>query len=261
MTTDISIPGMAIVYALLLIPIGAFLVFSIGRIKALLIGTIRMTIQLVLVGLYLGYIFELNNPFVNVGWVLVMISVANWHTLKGASISQRMFFPGSFFSILLGTAFVTIVFIGLAVRPTPLYDARYVIPVSGMVLGNCLRANIIVLERFFSGVRDNPLEWRTYLSLGATRYEAVIPFLRKALQAALTPTLTTMTTMGIVSLPGMMTGQILGGSFPLVAIKYQIAIMICILTSATITSAINLMLGIRIGFDEYGNLRPDVASS
>ena len=124
-----------------------------------------------------------------------------------------------------------------------------------MILGNCMRTNIISLERFFSAISDNPKTWQTYLSLGATRFEAARPFIQKALKAAMAPTITTMTTMGIVSLPGMMTGQMLGGSVPLVAIKYQIAIMLCIFTSASLTSVMNLLFSLPICFDGYGNVK------
>jgi len=184
-----------------------------------------------------------------------MMTVANTQTLKGASISLRTFFPTSFLSIFIGTALVSIVFIGIAISPSPIYDARYLVPIAGMILGNCLRSNVIVLERFFSGVRENPKEWQTYLSLGATKLEAVRPYMQKAIKASLSPALTTMTTMGIVSLPGMMTGQVLGGSVPFVAIKYQIAIMICIFTASSVTSTLNVLLGLKIGFDSFGNLK------
>jgi putative ABC transport system permease protein len=94
--------------------------------------------------------------------------------------------------------------------------------------------------------------------LGATRREAVRPYFRNAVKAALNPTIAGMATMGLVSLPGMMTGQILGGSEPWIAVKYQIAIMICIFSSSTLACIMNLKLGLKIAFNAFDVLREEV---
>ena len=98
----------------------------------------------------------------------------------------------------------------------------------------------------------------TVLMLGAARWEAVRPYFREAVKAAINPTIASMATMGLVSLPGMMTGQILGGSEPWLAVKHQIAIMICIFTSTTIASIINLKLSLNIAFNAFAVLKNEV---
>jgi putative ABC transport system permease protein len=253
-TIDISWYGMAIIYSLLLIPVLLFRFFGLPLNRGLLSGALRMTVQLTLVGLYLGYIFRLNNLLVNCAWLFVMITVATTHTIRSAHLSIRHFFAGSFIATFSGTAILLGIFVVVVIRPDPVFDARYLIPIGGMLLGNCLRSNILTLERFFSSLQKNRKEYQTSLSLGATTFEAALPFARDAFKAAITPTVSTMATMGLVSLPGMMTGQLLGGAVPQVAIKYQIAIMICILTASAITATLNIFLGIRFGFDDYGNV-------
>lgn len=114
------------------------------------------------------------------------------------------------------------------------------------------------LERFYSGIRKNENKFMTYLMLGASLREAVRPYLRDAIKAAINPSIATMATMGIVSLPGMMTGQILGGAMPMAAIKYQIGIMICIFTAMVVGSLVNVLLSLAIAFDDYQRLRPEV---
>lgn len=94
--------------------------------------------------------------------------------------------------------------------------------------------------------------------LGASRGEAVQPFLREAVKAAINPTVAGMATMGLVSLPGMMTGQILGGADPWVAVKYQIAIMLCIFTSTALAALLNLRLSIHLAFNAFDGLREDL---
>ena len=124
--------------------------------------------------------------------------------------------------------------------------------------GNCLRSNVLSLERFYSGIRKNENEFMTYLMLGATLREAVRPYLRDAIKAAVNPSIATMATMGIVSLPGMMTGQILGGAMPMTAIKYQIGIMICIFTAMVVAALVNILLSLPVAFDDHQRLKEDI---
>lgn len=254
-TTDISIIGMVIVYSLLLIPLSIFLKFKINLIKNLLVASLRMTLQLFLVGLYLGYIFELNNIYINFLWLLVMLFIANRHILKSSNLSVSPFLFQSILSTFAGLFIVLLPFIVFVIKPTPLYDARYLIPVGGMILGNFLSVNIVSFTNYVSLLNNNKQELESYFCMGATLREATEPFMRESLKRAITPTITTITTIGLVSLPGMMTGQLLGGSFPMTAIKYQIAIMVAILVAATISVTLNLILITSKMFDKRGNIK------
>ena len=257
-TLDLSLLEMLGVYALALVPLALVAVLRLGIVRDTVTSVLRMTVQLALVGLYLRFIFNLNSLWVNVLWILIMISVANSTVLGRTGLARKHFFPMTFIGIGASTALVVCVFVCGLIHPSPLYDARYLVPISGMVLGNCMRGNVLSLERFFVGIRDREKEFVTYQMLGATLSEATRPYLRDALRAALAPTLSTMATMGIVSLPGMMTGQILGGAFPLTAIKYQIAIMMCIFSGITLASVVNIFLCMTVAFDDYGMLRQDI---
>jgi putative ABC transport system permease protein len=252
---DLSLPALVILYALLAVPFFISFYLRLHIIKPALISVFRMTIQLSFVGFYLEYLFRYNNPWVNIAWVLIMMLVANWTVVTRARLKLTRFFLLVFCGLLAGTAFVVGFLLFLTIRPQPLWDAHYLVPITGMILGNCLRANVISLERFYSSVREREKEYNTYLLLGATLREAANPFVRPAVKAALSPTISTMATIGIVSLPGMMTGQILGGSSPLVAIKYQLAIMVCIFCAISITSIINVFLSMKVAFNEYHTLR------
>jgi len=257
---DISIEQLAILYLLLLIPISIFLFYRMALVKKTGVAVARMSVQLSLVGLYLKYLFEWNNFWINCGWVLVMLVAANLNILKQAGLSTRTFLPGSLAATGVATILVVTVFLVMAVRPEPLHDARYLVPIAGMLLGNCLRSNIVCLERFFASIRENQREFMTYLYLGASLQEASQPHLHKALRASLAPHISTMATLGIVSLPGMMTGQILGGGNPVIAIKYQLAIMVAILVTSTLGAYLNLQAGIRIAFDDFQRLKSGIFS-
>jgi putative ABC transport system permease protein len=144
------------------------------------------------------------------------------------------------------------------VRLPNLLDARYFIPMAGMILGNSLRADIVGLSTFFSSLRTEEKSYLLSLSQGATLSEAVRPFLQKAYTASLAPTIATMATIGIVALPGMMTGIILGGTDPFVAIKYQIAIMMAIFSGTALAVILGILLTLKASFDRYGVMDPDI---
>jgi putative ABC transport system permease protein len=257
-TIDISFQNLLFFYLLLIFPLWVFSRFSGVKVREILVSVIRMSFQLLLVGLYLKYIFDLNSIWISGMWILVMLLVANFSTLQKAGLRKQVFFVPTMLGISVSTIFVVGFFLWVLVKPDPIYDAQYLIPVTGMILGNCLRGNVLVLERFYSGIRKNHNEYLTYLLLGATHREAIRPYFFDAINAALSPTIATMATVGIVSLPGMMTGQILGGVFPIVAIKYQIAIMISIFTAMTIASVLNVFLSLHASFNEYHILRENI---
>jgi len=258
MTVDLSFGALLWMYALMLVPLGIFHYLRLGVLRDTLLAVMRMTVQLLLVGLYLKHIFRLNNPALSLLWVTVMIIVANLSILNKAGLCRRIFFWRSLAGVAGSCLLVSGWFILTAIRPEPIYDARYMVPIVGMVLGNCLRSNVLSLERFYSGIRTNEDEYNTYLLLGATLHEAVRPFMRDAVKAAVNPSIATMATMGIVSLPGMMTGQILGGAMPMEAIKYQIGIMICIFTAMVVAAALNILLSLPVAFDDYQRLKPEI---
>jgi len=258
MTVDLSILSTLSMFALLLFPIGIFIYLQLALTRDTLISAARMAIQLALVGLYLKYIFQLNSLVVNLLWVALMMVAANMSVLGKSGLKRRIFFWRSLAGIAISTMVVSGWFILVAIRPDPFYDARYMIPITGMILGNCQRSNVLSLERFFTGIRRNENEFMTYLMLGANLREAVRPYLRDAIQAAVNPSIATMATMGIVSLPGMMTGQILGGATPVEAIKYQIGIMICIFTAMVIAAMLNILLSLPVAFDDHQRLNADI---
>ena len=187
MVADLSIYAMISMYALMLIPVAIFFYLQLGLVRETLIAITRMTAQLLLVGLYLKYLFQLNHLLLSLLWVVVMLVIATFSILNKAGLKRRPFFWRSFVGVAGSTLFVSGWFILISIQPEPIYDARYMIPIIGMVLGNCLRSNVLCLERFYSSIRKNENEFTTYLLLGATLHEAVRPYLREAIKAAVNP--------------------------------------------------------------------------
>ena len=251
---DIGLWSLAAGYLLLILPLAVLLYQRVPILKETGIAIVRMTVQLLFVGFYLQVVFDLNNPWLNLAWLLVMICVADGTILKGCRLSVRRFIAPVFMALLAGTAIPVLVFVGPILRRPNWLDAQYVIPLAGMVLGNCLRADIIGLKNFYEAIAKSEKAYHHSLAQGARLHEAVHPYFRDALQAALLPTVASMATIGLVALPGMMTGVILAGADPMTAIKYQIAIMIAIFSGTALTVFLAIRLTFGKSFNAYGIL-------
>lgn len=254
----IGVWSLAAGYGMLLIPLCILLWVRVPQIGSMLIGAARMTVQLLFVGFYLKVVFALNNPWVNILWILIMIVIADVSIVRGTELRLSKLALPVFLALLAGTLVPLLYFMGIILHRVSLFDARYVIPVGGMILGNCLRADIVGIRRFYASIRTGEKEYLQRLADGALLSEATRPYLRHTLQEALAPTLAMMATTGLVSLPGMMTGVILAGEDPMTAIMYQIAIMIAIFTGTSITVLTAILLSRKVCFDAYGVLKKDV---
>lgn len=251
---DINILRLSIYYLMLIIPLGLMLWLQIPIIGRTLISIVRMTLQLTFIGLYLQVVFKINSPWLNFMWLLVMVGVADLSIIRSCGLRLSRFVLPLFLALTIGTIVPLFFFIGTLLRYPNIMEAQYVIPIGGMILGNCLRADIIGVRSFFESIKKSEKYFLHTLSQGASLKEASLPYLREAYESALMPTIATISTIGLVSLPGMMTGVILGGASPITAIKYQIAIMIAILSGTAITVVLAIFMSIRTGFTRYGVL-------
>ncbi len=255
---DISYLSLFFGYALLIIPFYVLWHYKTGLLKDSIIAISRMTVQLLFVGVYLEFIFKINNSYINVAWVLVMAVIASHSIIKRSSLSFKTFFIPVFVSGLFSIIFVDLYFFGVVIKLDNIFEAQYLIPITGMLLGNTIRTIIIALNSYYGKIRSSEDTFRWYLANGATLNEALLPFKKEALKNAFNPVIATTAIVGLVSLPGMMTGQILGGSSPNIAVKYQIMLMITIFASGILSVITTLLLTDKYAFDKYNNLKSDI---
>jgi len=257
---DISWVDLFLGYTLLIIPLAIFWYYKSGLVLNTIISVLRMTIQLFLVGLYLKYLFELNNAMVNVGWVLIMIIISTITTIRKSELSFRMLALPVAIGSIIALFIVNIFFLAVILRLENIFDARYFIAITGLIMGNMMERNIIVLSSFYTNLERNSLEYNYAIASGANKREAVIPFMREALKLAFNPVIAKMTIMGLIALPGTMTGQILGGSSPEIAIKYQIVLMLMVFIASMRTVVVTVAFANRKAFDKYDNIRAELFS-
>lgn len=242
-------------YALILLSISLARFRQIGQERQMLWASLRMVVQLLAVGYLLQLVFTVRSPLMV---ILILLTMTGFSLqIVGSRIKQQM--PGFYrimgSSIIIGCGGVTFYFCLLVVGYTPWYDPRYLIPLAGMIIGNSMNGASLAAERLAAEMRERRDELETALCLGATARQAAEPILRTAYKAALIPTINTMAATGIVALPGMMTGQILSGTAPMLAVRYQIAIMCAITASVAITAFLILLQGYRSYFTAADQLR------
>lgn len=258
MTVEITITSL-LFFLLMLIPIMFFdKWYNFGFSNQLTVSVGRMFIQLLAVGLYLQYIFKINNVIINILYTLVMIFIASVSVINSNNLVLKKFIIPIFFSILIPQFLILMFFNYFVIKLENLFEAKYMITVGGMLLGNCLSGNIISLNTFYHGLKEDEATYLYTIALGATKKEAIKSYLVKSVNASVVPTIAGMATMGLVFLPGMMTGQILGGALPISAIKYQVAIIIAIFVAKFYSVLLSIYFTSITAFDEYDVLKKDL---
>ncbi len=187
----------------------------------------RMLIQLMVIGYFLGYIFEANSAWVVLAVVTVMVFASSWIALRTSRIKPTVLYKKTLYSIILGGGITFLLITQTVLDLSPWYSPRYVIPLAGMIFASSMNSVSLAVERLTAEIERNV----DYQQARNT-----------ALRTSLIPITNSLFAVGLVSLPGMMTGQILSGISPLVAARYQIMVMCMIFGSAGISSALFLKL-------------------
>lgn len=227
--------------------------------KPLAIAAMRMVAQLLLVGLALRWILEIRSPLITALAVILMVAAATREVAARPRRRLRGWSGLRISAVVVSAASMLTVALALttAIRPDPWYDPRYAIPLMGIVLGSVLNSASISLDAFLSGVHSSANLIEARLALGATRSEALKPHVVSAIRSGMLPVINQMSAAGIITLPGIMTGQVLAGMDALEAAKYQILLMF-ILGGASGLAAFGcaLLAALRIT-DERHRLRLD----
>jgi putative ABC transport system permease protein len=243
MLIRLDLTDFVLAVALIAVAIGLSAWQRLGLEWSLAIATGRTILQLSVVGALLDIIFRLDNPWAVLAVVLVMLTIAAVVSRNRIGKKIPRLLPLVWVSIFVSTAFTLSYVNLLIVQPQRWYEPQYIIPLAGIILGNAINGAAIAGERLVSTINASQLEIETHLSLGATPQQAVAQYRKDAIRAGLIPILNQMMVIGIVTLPGIITGQILSGVNPLDAASYQILVMF-ILAFANLVTAILVTQGL-----------------
>ena len=224
--TSISLPRLAIAFIPVMLVLLILARWSLPQ-KRTWHALVRMLMQLMLVGYVLSYIFESHNAWVIGLLLLVMIVFSSWIALNNIEAPRLRLFNSAFIAIALSSLLILLVITQGVLNITPWYHPQTLVPLAGMVFANGMNSVSLCGERFFAE---------------SARGVSYLEARNIAFKASMIPNVNALFAVGIVSLPGMMTGQILAGVSPFIAARYQIMVMCMVFASAGIASAIFLML-------------------
>ena len=247
---DITWPDLGLAAALALVAVGIARVERLGLARRFAVGAVRATVQLVAVGYLLTGLFAADR------WWLVLLALGAMllaaiqtaaarptRARRGASAPspgvaspRRALWEASALALLVGAGLTLAYVDAVVIRVRPWYAPRYLVPLFGMILGNAMNGAALAAERLASELALRRGEIEAWLALGASPVEATAEAARQALVAALLPAANALAVVGIVQLPGMMTGQILAGQSPLLAVRYQL-VVVFMLAGATAMTA------------------------
>lgn len=252
----LNIPQLALGYIFVLLILFILKRRQISREKELILATFRMTFQLVIMGFLLTIIIENPHPLITLFMVVIMLAFAVFTIFR--KFKSRLFSELKKVIVItlpIGTLSSLLYFLFVVIRIEPYFNPQYVIPITGMIVGNSMTGISLGIHTMLNRFTDNKEALETALHLGATPKVACKTIVNESFDAAIMPTLNNMLGMGIIFLPGMMTGQILSGVAPTTAIMYQIGIMLGILGGVAFSTYLSLRWGYMTFFNTQDQLR------
>lgn len=260
MSTDsyIYITNLDLLIALLFVAITALVSWwqGLGLERDIATGTVRTFVQLLAVGFVLQQLFGAARWYWVILALAIMTTVAAYNAMKRQAGAKQGLFVVMASAIATAAAITLVLVIGVVLRVRPWYQPQYVIPIAGMIIGNSMNGAALVVNRLHSELTLRRSAVEAALALGAPAREAASLALRESLRAAMMPTINSMMTVGLVQLPGMMTGQIISGVSPLDAVRYQIVVMLMIAAATAVTAIAAAFGALRVFFTPAEQLSP-----
>ena len=250
---------LAVAAILVLVDVALSVWLRLGLHRRILVAAARMSVQLVAIGYVLRLVFALSNPAATLAIIVLMVSIAarevaarsEWH-LKGWSAYA---IGGT--GVALATAVTAVLALTTAIRPQPWYDPRYALPLTGIILGTVLNAASLTLDSALEAFATQRASVEARLALGETFAVASRALVIGAMRRGMVPILNQMSAAGLVTLPGIMTGQIIAGMDPLDAVEYQILLMFLLAGASGLAAVTVALLTARRFTDERQRLRLD----
>ncbi|MFI5301061.1 MAG: ABC transporter permease [Polyangiales bacterium] len=247
---DIPLPRLVGAVALVAIAIVLSRARGLGLEGKLAWASVRGAVQLLAVGYALRLLLAHEHPLATLLVLTTMLVVAAWTASRRVEHgpAERALFGPALVAIATGGAVALLPVFACVIRPSAHDAARLVVPISGMILSNAMNTVALVFERVFASARAEAATIEQLLALGASPEQALHAQSRAAVRAAMTPTINGLLTVGLVALPGMMTGQIVSGTSPESAVRYQIVILYQLVVVAAVSGVVAAKLAQRMLF-------------
>ncbi|AFZ56064.1 iron export ABC transporter permease subunit FetB [Anabaena cylindrica FACHB-243] len=232
----LDIVDLALAVALIAIALGLSAWEKLGLELNLALATGRTILQLIVLGYVLDFIFAVDNVWAVLAILTIMLTITAIVARNRISQKVPQVLPLVWGAIFVSTALTLLYTNFLIIQPDRWYEPRYLIPLACILIGNGMNAAAVAGERLVSAINQSPAEIETHLSLGATPQQAISPYRKDAIRAALLPTLNQMMLIGMVTIPAFTSGQLLAGVKPLEAVSYEILIMFMVVVANLLTT-------------------------
>ena len=254
---ELSALDLGLAALLLVLNAGVATALRIPLGRRILTSALRATVQLAAIGFVLLWVFAAEGPARVLAMLVAMALLAGFEALRRSGVRVRGLAPLALGVMLVSSLTVTLYGTQLVLRVEPWYAPQYLVPILGMVLGNALNGVSLGMDTVLRGFREQKDRVELLLSHGATPWEASRDVVREAVRTGMIPILNSMAAAGVISIPGMMTGQLLAGEDPGTAARYQLFILFCIAGGVAL-GTLGVVLGsVRLVFDERMRLRTD----
>ena len=235
---------------------------ELGQSKRIVVSGVRAFVQLLAVGFLLLYLFQYQTWWLVLLMLGFMVLAATQIAVSRVKNSVKGLWPAVFLSLFASSMTVAFIVVEGVIHADPWYNARQLVPIAGMIIGNAMSAIAVAIDRLFADLDSRSNEMFSLVALGATAKEAAFPSIKAAIAAGMTPVLANMAAAGIVTIPGMMSGQMLAGADPVAAAKYQIVVMLMLSAANTVAIVLACYLTYRKRFAPDGyyldkGIRPD----
>ena len=255
---ELSIADLCLAALLVLLIAVVSIVLELDLGRRLLVAALRATLQLALLGLLLRWIFDVEGPWAVLAMMLVMALVAGFEAVRRTSRRVPGIWAASMGVMLVSSLLVTVYGMTAVIDlPGAWYTPQYAIPILGMILGNTLTGISLGLETSLEGFALERERVEMLLAHGASRREACLEVVRRSVRRGMLPILNSMMAVGVISIPGMMTGQMLAGEDPAAAARYQLFILFAIAGGVALGTVGVVLCSVRLVFDERDRLRLD----
>jgi putative ABC transport system permease protein len=246
---------------LLLIPAGALYWLEreparpqVKILQSFAVSVVRMVIQLLVLCLIVWGLIRLDNPWLLVIWLLAISAYFGWLVLKRCKLDVKKLMPATSVGLLVGTAIVTLWLLAL-VLPVRLFDARWFVPVTALLMGHSMAMMIRGLNTYVSALKADEQQYEFLRGNGQSHFKALKPFLRRSLLAVISPTMANFSVLGLTSMPLLLVGIFLGGMTPINAFVLMLHMTVGCLSVSILSLAVTLFLADRQLFDKFGKLQ------
>lgn len=252
---DIPISGIIIAVALLLVPILIIVRFKIPIAEQAMTAVVRVAIQLTLITAYIFYLYEWNSPWANLLWLVAMAAVTTYAlTTRSGLRKMPMLIPVGV-GVLVSALVVGLLVLWPVMHLSHPFETRFFLPVMAMLLAAMLSTNVAGLRVYYHTAHDQQEQYYYLLGNGASRTEALTPFIREAFVQTFKPQLATLSALGVVTLPLLLTALLLGGCSPLEAAKLVLVITCATLCASSLALLITLFVSNHFLIDKHNRLK------